>query len=111
MSEHLVNIYIQLSDEDLGTDEDMRQIHIVEDELEKILSRRNAGFLSGDEFGDGEGVLYLYGPDADRLAQVALNILQRSSLKGRNVRIYKRYGSVDDFGAREEGGNIKLADA
>lgn len=42
----------------------------LEDKLEEALSGKGVGEYDGNEFGEGEVVLYLYGPDAERLFSV-----------------------------------------
>jgi hypothetical protein len=59
------------------------------------------GEHDGNEFGDGEAVLYTYGPDADALLEAV-----RACLGDFPIRLgayaVKRYGRADDPNARED---------
>ena len=73
----------------------------LEDRLENALAATKAGEYDGNEMAvDGQhGVLYMYGPDADRLYEAVAPILERESFM-RGARIKKRYGPPED-GVRE----------
>ncbi len=63
----------------------------LEDKLEEALSGRGVGEYDGNEFGEGEVVLYLYGADAERLFAVIEGTL-RSYPLCRNARVVIRGG-------------------
>jgi hypothetical protein len=50
-----------------------------------------AGMYDGDEFGNGECTLYLYGPDADRLMMVVSPLFREWELAKGGYAV-KRYG-------------------
>ena len=58
------------------------------------------GEFDEDDFGKGESILYMYGPDADKLFDVIQPLLQRSPLTKGGYAI-KRYGEAEDEDARE----------
>jgi hypothetical protein len=76
----------------------MQQIEV---HLEQAIRKAGVGEFDGDEFGGGFCVLYMYGPDADKLAAVVLPIL-RSTRPEPGSYVVKRYGTALDLNAREE---------
>ena len=46
-----------------------------------VVARAGVGEFDGDEFGDGEAVLYLYGPDHELLWQVVEPEVRACSLR------------------------------
>jgi len=66
-SEHAVIIHYKLSDDAHGTVEEREAIFALETRMEAAITAANAGEFDGNEFGGGEAVLYMYGPDRDRL--------------------------------------------
>ena len=66
-SEHAVIIHYKLSDDAHGTVEEREAIFALEDRMEAAITAATAGEFDGNEFGGGEAVLYMYGPDRDRL--------------------------------------------
>jgi hypothetical protein len=69
--------------------------------LEDAISKSGAGDYDGNELAvDGrDGSLYMYGPDADKLFEVAKPILLSTALL-KNITVTLRYGSVKDKLAR-----------
>ena len=80
---------------------DLEPLFELENQLESAIETAKAGEYDGNEIaGDGgDGRLYMYGPDADRLAEVVRQILADASFM-RSARITKRYGPPED-GVRE----------
>ena len=60
----------------------------------------DAGELDGNEFGQGECVIYMYGPDADVLYGAIEPAMTRSS-HAQGGFVIKRYGKASDSNARE----------
>lgn len=60
---------------------------------------RGASEFDGDEFGQGECVLFLYGPDADGRISAIKPLLESSQIASRGYAI-KRYGDARDPQAR-----------
>ena len=90
--------HLRLSNDGFGTDDDRVAIWALEDEMESALAEAPAGELDGDEFGQGECVLFLYGPNADRLFAVVEPYLKSSPTASGGFAI-KRYGDVSDVNA------------
>lgn len=81
---------------------DLTRLFDLESKLESAISAANAGEYDGNEVAaDGsDGILYMYGPDADRLFQVVEPILKATPfMNGAKVTI--RYGPPAD-GVREK---------
>ena len=100
MTEHAVLIHLKLQHGEFGSTEEREAIHAFEDELSDAVEDAGVGEFDGDDFGMGESILYMYGPDADRLFGVIQPLLQRSALAKGGYAI-KRYGEAEDEDARE----------
>ena len=100
MEQHAVLIHLCLSDSDFGSDDDRAGIGELSDRLEKAIEDAGVGELDGDEFGEGECVLFLYGPDADALFAVVEPLL-RASPHARGGFVLKQYGEPGDPDTRE----------
>lgn len=100
MSEHAVLVYLNLSDERFGTSDEREKIHDLSDRLEQAIESRNAGEFDGDEFGDGQCTLFMYGPDADVLFAAIEPVLRDSPLAAGGYAI-KRFGEASDAHATE----------
>ena len=76
---------------------DLSPLFELEDRLETAIEAAQAGEYDGNEIAvDGSGgSLYMYGPDADRLAEVILPLLEAVSFM-RGAAITKRYGPPGD---------------
>jgi hypothetical protein len=59
---------------------------------------QGVGEFDGEEFGGGRCVLYMYGPDADRLFGVVEPILKATPV-ARGGFVIRRYGDVNDLNA------------
>jgi len=80
---------------------DLTRLFELETQLEAAISKANAGEYDGNEVAvDGsDGILYMYGPHADRLFQAIKPVLESAPLmKGAKVTI--RYGPAAE-GVRE----------
>jgi hypothetical protein len=99
--EHAVIVHIPLTGGTFGSAAERQSIARLERDLEAAIDQAEAGELDGDEFGEGECVLFMYGPDADRLFGSVEPLLRRDSLGARGYAI-KRYGEAADPEAREE---------
>lgn len=100
MAEHAVIAHLKLSDDAFGTSDESHAIHELSGQLARAIEAHGAGELDGDEFGDGECVLFMYGPDADALFAAVEPIL-RSSPLARGARVVKRYGDASDHHSKE----------
>ena len=100
MGEHAVLAYLKLSDAEFGTADERDSIHALSDRLEEAISDAGAGEFDGDEFGDGQCILFMYGPDADAIFSAIERIL-RESPHSRGGYVIKRYGEATDPTAKE----------
>ena len=60
-------MHIALPSPDLGSSAERSAVHGLRNRIDAIVRATGAGAVDGDAFGDGEAVLYVYGPDAERL--------------------------------------------
>ncbi|HEU4544459.1 MAG TPA: hypothetical protein VFR23_25235 [Jiangellaceae bacterium] len=67
-AQHTVIVHYSLSDNEHGTVAEREAIFELEDRLLSVIDARGLGEFDGNEFDEGEAVLYCYGPDADRLS-------------------------------------------
>lgn len=99
MSEHCVRVYLKVPYE-MEYEDFMEAVYELEDDLIDAIQAHKAGEFDGDELGSEECILYMYGPDADRLFEAVSNVLRASPL-ARGGYAIKRYGPPED-GVREE---------
>ncbi len=98
--DHAVIIHLSLSDDGFGSESDREAISSLEDRISIAFDDNGFGELDGDEFGEGECVIYTYGPDADALYSLMEPFLITDSGTYKGYAI-KRYGEPDDPNARE----------
>lgn len=91
-SDEWIAIYFKVSNDEYGTDEERDVIHHFTDILAEVILKSGAGVFDGDEFGNGECGLFMYGPNADRLFNVVEPLLRGwKPLRGGYA--IKRYGA------------------
>ena len=90
--EEAVLIHLKLSDGDLGNPAERERICELEDRMEEAIALEGVGEFDGDEFGQGECVLFMYGADADALFNTIEPILRGSGLCSAGYAI-RRYGA------------------
>lgn len=93
MSDHAVMVYFPLSEDDLDT------LFDLEDALINAIDEAGAGEFDGNEIGAGEAVLYMYGPDADKLFAAVEKVLRTAPMVREGYAV-KRFGPPED-GVRE----------
>lgn len=98
--EHAVILHYALSDDRHGTFEERELIFALEDRLMSIIDSGQLGELDGNEFGEGEAVIYCYGPDAGRLF-AGIEAAARA-FPARPAFAYLRFGAVSDPTAAEQ---------
>lgn len=98
--EHAVMVYLPLSDGAFGSEDEQHAVYRLSDQLEEAINFHDAGEFDGDEFGDGQCTLFMYGPDADALFAAVEPLLRASPLTAGGHAV-KRYGEVGDANARE----------
>src|SRR5262245_19519638 len=98
-AEHSVITHLVLSDDQFGTEEERDAIHRLEDCITNAVVAIG-GVHDGDEFGNGEAVLYTYGPDADRLMTAVQGCLAGFQMRPGGYAI-KRYGPATDPNSKQ----------
>lgn len=88
---HAVLVHLKLSDDQTGDPGEREDINRLETRLGAAVQSRSVGEFDGNEFGGGECVLYMYGPDADALFTVVKPLLIGSALS-KGAYAIKRYG-------------------
>jgi hypothetical protein len=101
VAEHALIVHFKLSDAGFGTPAERQEFMSLESRLEAALKASGAGMFDGNEFGDGECVWYMYGPDADALFQAAEPVIREARPRPGSF-VLKRRGAPGDAGAREE---------
>jgi hypothetical protein len=99
-SQHAVLIHFHLSGGKLGSSGELTSLQDLEGRLEAAISRAGTGVLDENEIGEGEYVIYAYGPDADALYSSIAALLHSAQVPKGSFAI-KRYGSADDEDAKE----------
>jgi hypothetical protein len=89
-----VAVYIKLSGGEFGNHDEREAIRHFSRELDSEIQGHNAGVFDGDEYGNGECCLFMYGPNANNLF-AAIEPLLRSWKPLRGGYAVKRYGSPD----------------
>ncbi len=100
MSDHCVQVFLKLSDGEYGTSGEIDTIHELSEILGEAIEKQEAGEFDGDEIGEGEATLFMYGPDADKLFEAIKEPLLASPLS-RDGYVVKRYGPAK-AGVKEE---------
>jgi len=98
--EQAVIVYLPLKDSQFGSQHEREAIAALEYRLEQAVGSASVGEFDGDEFGGGKCVLYLYGPDAERLFVVIEPVL-KSFPAASNGYAIKRFGGAADHDAKE----------
>jgi hypothetical protein len=98
--EQAVIVHLKLGDDGFGSSDERESIGALQDELASAINRAEAGEFDGDEFGEGECLLFMYGPDADSLFETIKPILKASRHAEGGFAI-KRYGEASDPTVRE----------
>jgi plasmid stabilization system protein ParE len=92
-------IHLSIGAADFGDAAARAAVRSLERDIEAIIDSSGLGEFDGDEFGGGEAVLYLYGPDADKLYGAIEGALRAVSLRPAHVIL--RYGDAGDPTARQ----------
>ena len=98
--DHSVVAHLRLAKGKFGTPDDVAACQRLETELEEEITRAQVGEMDGNEVGEGECTLFMFGPDADKLF-AAIEPRLRASRLAKGGTVEKRYGSPDDPHARE----------
>jgi len=73
-------VLVRASISTLSNDELFDELELLEAELEHAIDAAQVGEFDGNEIGEGELVLYMYGPDAEKVLEAVAPILRRSHL-------------------------------
>ena len=103
--EQAVIVHLRFQEDSFGSPKERDAISDLEDQLEQAIGTASVGEFDGDEFGGGRCVLYMYGPDADRLFATVEPIL-RATPVARGGFALKRYGEASDANATETKVNL-----
>ena len=98
--EHALITYLPLSGDDFGTVDEREAVFALESRIEDAVARLG-GEHDGNEFGEGQAILYTYGPDADALLD-AVRVSFADFPVREGAYAVKRYGRADDVQARTE---------
>jgi hypothetical protein len=101
MADQAVIAHVKLSDTGFGTPAERQQLMSFEPRLEAAIKAAAAGIFDGDEFGGGECVWYMYGPDADALFRAVEPIIREAATRPGSF-VVKRRGAPGDPRASEE---------
>lgn len=88
-----IAVYFTLSGNEYGTQEERDAVHRFTDELHRVINESGEGVFDGDEFGNGQGVLFMYGRDADSLFRVVEPLLRNWPPLMNSGYVIKRYGA------------------
>ncbi len=86
-----VLIHIPLSDDTSGDPGPIDDLFALEETIARRIDESGIGECDGNEIGGGEFVIFLYGQDADALADLALSVLDTRPLPAGSYLI-KQYG-------------------
>ena len=98
--EQAVIVHLRLRESPFGSSEERQSVQALEDRLERVIAEASAGEFDGDEFGDWECVLFMYGSDADRLFKAIEPLLKITPAAAGGYAI-KRFGEANDPNAPE----------
>lgn len=94
-------VHLPMRGDRFGSPVEQAEVRALEERLEKAIVEGDAGEFDGDEFGENKCVLFMYGPDADRLFSVIQPTLADAPVASGGYAIL-RYGAADDPGAPEK---------
>ncbi len=100
--------HLPLSDKRFGSEADVSACQALERAHETEIENARAGEMDGNEIGQGECTLFMYGPSADKLLDVVSRRLRSSRLAKRGW-VVKRYGSAEDARAKEVRVDLEVA--
>ena len=100
-SDEWIAVYLKVSNDEYGTEEERDSIHQFTDKLAEVILKSGAGVFDGDEFGNGECGLFMYGANADQLFNVMESLLRDWKPLAGGYAI-KRYGAPAGLSERIE---------
>ena len=98
--EHAVTTHLPLSGDEFGAESEREAVYELEDRIARAVGRIG-GEHDGNEFGEGQAILYTDGPDADAIFDAVRESLADLPVRAGAYAI-KRYGRADDPAATEQ---------
>jgi hypothetical protein len=98
--EQAVIVFLKLSNQQFGAFDEREALFELEDHLADAIAQHNAGEFDGDEIGEGECRIFMYGPNADNLYSSIEPVLKTSTLAAHGYAL-KRYGEPEDPNVRK----------
>ena len=78
--EHAVIVHLPLDGDHFGSSSEREGLFAMQEQMACAIREAGVGEFDGDEFGECECVLFIYGPNADRLFDVVQPFLKSSTL-------------------------------
>jgi len=92
MPDHCVRLYLKLTDTRDGHIVERNKIIAFGDALKRAIDIAQAGQFDGDDFGQGQCILYIYGLDADSLFAAIEPVIRAHRKLTYGGYAVKRYG-------------------
>lgn len=86
-----VVIHLKLSDEEFGSFDERENAFTLEDRLENVVADSAIGQYDGHEFGEGWCRFYIYGDDANVIADAVLPVVRNVAPRAGSF-LVKRFG-------------------
>jgi hypothetical protein len=84
-----VRVRLALDNKTFGSRTERQRIHRFADKLDAVLAASTVGAYDGDEFGEGECILFMYGPDPELIYRTIEPVLRSSPLlQGAQVELF-----------------------
>lgn len=84
-----VRVSFALDDPKFGSRSERQRIHRFTAKLDAALATARVGEYDGDEFGEGECILFMYGPDPEAIYRTIEPVLRKSTfLQGAKVALF-----------------------
>lgn len=97
-----VKIVLKLSKYGFGTPDQRYAVDNMSTKMDRLVKKNKAGQIQeNSSIGSGQHVIYIIGPDADKIYSLIEPVLKEFSVT-RGAVITKRYGDQQDAEAREE---------
>jgi hypothetical protein len=104
MDEHLVRLHIPIRGA-MGDHEEFEKWTTLQEALDEAAQQAGVGYCDGNEIGGEEFTIWMYGPDADPLAELTKTTALDHNLPP-GCSLFIRHGGLNDEGAREESYSI-----
>lgn len=90
-----VRVRFKLEESTFGSNAERERVHSFGSKLDAALAAAGVGAYDGDEFGEGECVLFMYGPDAEAIYRTIAPLLHEESfLRGGTVELFSQGAQV-----------------